>query len=68
MNCSSTDAASSGIWRLMILAADGGSCERRKCLELPRDYDAAKMTDHKPQEFEAEGEQRLDGSDEVDLK
>lgn len=52
----------------MILAADGGSCERRKCLELPRDYDAAKMTDHKPQEFEAEGEQRLDGSDEVDLK
>lgn len=68
MNCSSTDAASSGIWRLMAMAAGSGSCEWRKLLDCPRDYDAVTTTDHKSQEFEAEIAQRLDGSDGVDLK
>jgi hypothetical protein len=49
-------------------AAGSGSCERRKFLDCPREYDAAITTDHKPQEFEAEGRRRVDGSDEVDLK
>lgn len=49
-------------------AAGSGSCKWRKFLNCPRDSDTAITTDHKPQEYEAEGRWRLDESDEVDLK